>query len=96
MAMGRIGLSGHERELLQPQEPCVHPTHNIKVMDVTGNVIDYTVHMCTIQENNPARTKKAKKGHSLLRRQPWRASAPCAGGRMLSHFLKMRLSVELP
>ena len=27
----------------------MHPTYNIEVMDVTGNAIDYTVHMCTIQ-----------------------------------------------
>ena len=28
----------------------MHPTWSIEVMDVTGNVSDYTVHMCTIQE----------------------------------------------
>jgi hypothetical protein len=25
------------------------PTYSIEVMEVTGNVTDYTVHMCTIQ-----------------------------------------------
>src|SRR5467141_1459792 len=29
----------------QQQEPWVHPTYNIEVIDVTGNAIGYTVHM---------------------------------------------------
>jgi len=39
----------------------VHPTYNIEVMDVTGNVIDYTVHMCTIQAKIDA-DKESKEG----------------------------------
>ena len=32
----------------QQQVPYVHPTYNIEVRDVTGRVIDYTIHMCSI------------------------------------------------
>jgi len=28
----------------------VHPTYNIAVRDVTGRVLECTVHMCTTQE----------------------------------------------
>jgi hypothetical protein len=31
-------------------------------MEVTGNAIDYTAFMCTVQENNAVRIRKAKRG----------------------------------
>ncbi len=48
------------------QEPCVHPTDNSAVSEVTGHVLDYTVHMCTIQAKKSTQTRTAKQVHHPL------------------------------
>ena len=59
-----------------------HPTWSIEVMEVTGNVIDYTVHMCTIQAKCFGEEKESTSRS---------ATAGCAGSHRLGAPLPGRL-----
>jgi hypothetical protein len=53
------------------QEPCVHPTYNSAVSEVTGHVLSYAVHMCTMQAKNRCRQGQPSRctTHSRCRRR---------------------------
>src|SRR5262249_2550945 len=45
----------------QEQAPYVHPPDSIEGMNVTGNMLDYTAHMYSSQDQTSARRKRAKR-----------------------------------